>query len=70
MNVGEEAGKTARGAIEALKGTPMILALVLLQALVLGMLAWYSHERTKSNEHLIALFERQFQHLIQRCDGK
>jgi hypothetical protein len=34
MNPGgpiEEAGETARGAIEALKSTPVILALVLLQ---------------------------------------
>lgn len=70
MNVTEEAGKTARGAIDALKSTPVILALVLLQAIVLGAVAWYSHERTKSNDRLIALFQKQFEVIIQRCDGK
>jgi len=69
-SIGEEAGKTARGAIDALKSTPVILALVILQMFVLGMLAWYSHERTKSNDRLIELYHKQFEVIIGRCDGK
>ena len=69
MNPGvtEEAGKTARSAIDALQSAPVILALVLLQIMVLAFLAWTSHTRTQSNEKLIELFHQQFNTLAQSC---
>jgi uncharacterized protein (DUF486 family) len=68
--VGHEAGETARSAISALSSAPVILALVLLQAGVLGMMAWYSHERTKSNDRILVAYQEQFRALLERCDGK
>ena len=69
MSLPEQGAKVATSAIDALKSAPVILALVILQVLVLGILGWYSHERTKSNDRLIELFHKQFEILVQRCDG-
>ena|SRR5215475_2967128 len=67
MMVIEPAADAAKSAIDALKSAPVVLALVLLQAGVLGMLGWYSHERTKSNDRLIELYHKQFEQLVARC---
>lgn len=65
----DEVGQTARGVVSALSSAPVILAFVLLQAGVLGMLGWYSHERTQSNDKLIAMYHQQFETLLERCTG-
>ena len=69
MSIPEQGARVATSAIDALKSNPVVLALVLLQIVVLGLLGWYSHERTKSNDRLIDLFHKQFEILVQRCDG-
>ena len=71
MSLPEQGAKVATSAIDALKSNPVILALVLLQIVVLALLGWYSHERTKSNDRLIELYHKQFEVLVQRCsDGR
>jgi len=47
-------------AIAALKGSPLLLALVLLQFIVLAAVVWISHEQS-GYEH------RQFELLVERC---
>ena len=71
MSLPEEGAKVAIAGVDALKQNPVVLAVVILQMIVLALLGWYSHERTKSNDRLIELYHSQFQWLIQRCgDGK
>jgi hypothetical protein len=69
MSIPEQGARVATSAIDALKANPVILALVMLQIVVLTLLGWYSHERTKSNDRLIELFHTQFNTLVERCDG-
>jgi len=69
MSIPEQGARVATSAIDALKANPVVLALVMLQIVVLTLLGWYSHERTKSNDRLIELFHTQFNTLVQRCDG-
>jgi hypothetical protein len=38
VNVSKEAGDTARSAIDALSGSPALLAVILLQVLTMGMI--------------------------------
>jgi hypothetical protein len=49
----EEAGKAAQSAIEALKSTPVVLALVLFNVLFMGLMTWTSHESGNRYERLI-----------------
>ena len=71
MSLPEQGAKVATAAVDALKTNPIVLAVVILQMVVLALLGWYSHERTKSNDRLIELYHAQFQWLVQRCgDGK
>jgi hypothetical protein len=59
----DEAGKVASGAIEALRSQPLVLALVLLQAVVLAAVLY-------SSIHRQGAIDRQFAHvfgLLQAC---
>ena len=53
MNVTDEAGKTARGVIDALKTTPMILALVLFNLAFIGLIGWVQHQNGQRWERLM-----------------
>ena len=41
--VGEQAGETARTVVEALRSTPAILALVIFNAMFIGVTAWITY---------------------------
>ena len=47
MNPGipEEAGQTARSLVDALKMSPALLAVIVMQAVTIGLMAWTFHER-------------------------
>jgi hypothetical protein len=65
MNPGaiEEVGKVATGTIDALKNQPLMIALIVLQALVLGAVLYNSLSRQAS-------IDKQFTHvfeLLQTC---
>jgi hypothetical protein len=67
MNPGpiEEAGKVAVTAIDALKGAPVLLALIVLQALILAGVGWSIHERAVfQNEE-----RKAFADLLGACIG-
>jgi hypothetical protein len=60
-NIPQEAGKVASGAIDALKGSPGLLVLVLLQAATLAMLYFaVEHNRERQQDREMALLERCF----------
>ena len=54
---------SASQAIDALKNSPLLLALVLLQFIVLAAVVWISHEQS-DYEH------RQFELLVAQCGVK
>jgi len=43
MSAGEEASKVATSAIDAMKSSPALLALILMQILTMGMLLWVAN---------------------------
>jgi hypothetical protein len=49
----EQAGKTAQSAIEALKSTPAVLAIVIFNVLFMGLSAWVTYESGNRYERLI-----------------
>ena len=55
MNPGvtDEAGKTARTVVDALKTTPGVLALVVFNALFIGMIVWVQHQNGQRWERLM-----------------
>jgi hypothetical protein len=58
----EKITASANEAIAALKGSPMLLTLVLFQFALLGAVIWISHEQS-GYEH------RQFELLLAQCKG-
>jgi len=59
MNVSEEAGKTARTVVEALKSTPAILALVIFNLLFLGAVVYIQHANGERWQTLLELTLKQ-----------
>lgn len=57
MNPGvtEEAGKAAQSTIEALKSTPVVLALVIFNILFMGLATWTAHETGARYERLLSV---------------
>ena len=55
MNPGvtDEAGKTARSVVDALKSTPGFLALVLFNLAFIGLIAWIQHQNGQRWERLM-----------------
>ena len=51
--VADEAGKTARTVVDALKTTPMVLALVIFNVLFIGMIVWVQHQNGQRWERLM-----------------
>lgn len=61
MSLPEEAGKVASGAIDALKTSPSLLVLVLLQIATLVMIHYgVRNSQTMTKEREIAMLERCF----------
>lgn len=60
MGVSEEASKTAQTVVEALKSTPMIMALVIFNVLYMGLTGWAVHEQG-------ARWERMLTSLLENC---
>jgi len=56
--VGEEAGKTGRGFIDALKGNPGVLALSLINLALLAFMFYVLHDSAK---HRQAIVEKVFE---------
>jgi len=57
--IGEEAGKTARSVVEAFKGTPGILALVLFNALFMAMVIYIQHSNGERWQTLLEAMLKQ-----------
>ena len=55
MNPGvtDEAGKTARMVVDALKSAPAVLALVVFNVLFIGMIVWVQHQNGQRWERLM-----------------
>ena len=51
--VTDEAGKTARTVVDALKTTPAVLALVVFNVLFIGTIAWVQHQNGQRWERLM-----------------
>ena len=62
MSVPEQASKVATGAIDALKGNPLCLSLVVLMAIV-GLFAYFRMSKEMDSD------ERTVTSLIERCMG-
>lgn len=63
MSIPEQVGKVASGTIEALKGNPGLLVLVLLQLITLGVLFFISQaNRENQQAREMFLLERCFEH--------
>ena len=63
MNVSDEAGKTARTVVEALKSTPAILALVLFNLAFMGMVLYIQHT---NGERWQTLLETMLKQCVQK----
>jgi hypothetical protein len=61
MSMGEEAGKVAAAAVDTLKGSPGLMAVIMLNAIILGAIYFAFHDRN-ATDHIerIALLERCF----------
>jgi len=59
MNVSEEAGKTARTVVEALKTTPAILALVVFNIMFMGAVIYIQQTNGSRWQHLVELTLKQ-----------
>ena len=53
MNVSDEAGKTGRAVVDALKTTPMVLALVLFNLAFIALIGWVQHQNGQRWERLM-----------------
>ena len=53
MNVTDEAGKTARAVVDALKSTPAVLALLLFNLIFIALFAWVQHQNGQRWERLM-----------------
>ena len=51
--VTDDAGKTGRAVIDALKSTPMVLALVLFNLAFIGSIVWIQHQNGQRWERLM-----------------
>jgi hypothetical protein len=51
----EEGAKVATGVVDALKGNPVILAVIVLNLVILGMVAWATKEARESFQKTITL---------------
>ncbi len=62
MGVTEEAGKLAGGVVDAMKGVPMLLAMLLVNLGFLGIIVYFMGEAAanagKRNEQQLSLIER------------
>jgi hypothetical protein len=70
MNAIEEGGKVAIGVIDALKNQPMLLAVIILNMLVLGLVFWGIHEQRVENAALTSTLLTQLgnaQELLAKC---
>jgi hypothetical protein len=72
MNPGitEEAAKVITHSIDALKAQPMVFAVLLFNALILGVILWGSaHTRAQQNEivRMIVGQNAQFMGLLEKC---
>jgi len=60
MSAGEEAGKVASSAIDAMKSSPALLALILMQLMTMAMLVWIGNANAEHRQ------EREML-LLNRC---
>jgi hypothetical protein len=64
MTIPEQAGKVASGAIDALKSSPGLLVLVLLQLVTLGVLAYVNeHNSDRRQERELLLLRSCIAHI-------
>lgn len=62
-NIPEQAGKVATGTIDALRNSPGLLVLVLLQITTMGMLVWINDKQnTRRQEREMFLLRQCFPH--------
>lgn len=69
MNPGpvEEVGQTGRSAIDALKSTPGMLTLIILQMVTIAILAWVAHERNTYETNVNKVFSDLVTLVIKQC---
>jgi hypothetical protein len=63
----EEAGQTARGVITALSAQPGLLALVVFQAITLGLIGWLAYQRGENMQEERELFAKERTTIIEQC---
>jgi len=59
----ETGGEVARSAIDALKASPAVLALILMQAITIGILAWRASARDQYEEQV----NMHFRTIVTEC---
>ena len=65
MSIGEQAGKAAQSTIEALRSTPVVLALVLFNLLFVGAMIYVALKTGERWEHEI----ERWVELVKQCQG-
>lgn len=63
----EEAGETARTIVDALKGYPALLSIIVLQMVTIGILAYTAHERNIYETGVNKSFTDLITALIRQC---
>jgi uncharacterized protein HemX len=66
----EESGKVAIGIVESLKNQPMVLAIILLNALILGLVFWgIGEQRTEAAAQTRSMLTQidRAQELLSKC---
>ena len=70
MGAMEEGGKVATSVVDSLKGTPMVLALLVINAVFIGFLTYVAHTMSKKNEADIAANQELIKQILSTCFDK
>ena len=70
MGAMEEAGKTAAGVIDALKASPALLVMAIINILLVGLMFYIAHSAVKGRDREVSAIyqaQREVQQLLAQC---
>jgi len=65
--ISEEVGQTARGVVDAMKGSPVLIALIVLQAFTMGGVAWSINQRANYMNEERKMFSEERKLFLEIC---
>jgi len=70
MGAMEEGGKVATSVVDSLKGTPMVLALLVINAVFIGFLTYVAHTMSKKNQADVIANQELIKQILNTCFDK